>query len=260
LQDDAVPLLEMRRVSKTFGHIKVLDTVDLSVHAGEIHALMGENGAGKSTLMKILSGAYHADSGQIELFGKSVVHPGPQQMLDLGVAVIYQELVLANDLSVAENIYLGRMPRTCLGLIDWAAANAGAKAAIERLGFDIAPDAKVRELSLAQRQIVEIAKAMLRNARIIVLDEPSAVLGDHELEKLFATIARLSAEGVSFIYISHRLEEVFAISQRTVVLRDGRKVGAAATTDLDKDQLVRMMVGRELASIYPQRNARRNRA
>jgi ribose transport system ATP-binding protein len=248
--------LRMNSISKRFGGIRALEDVSFELKVGEVLALVGENGAGKSTLMKILSGANRADSGSVELFGEIVGHPTPQHMLDRGVAVIYQELLLANDLSVAENIYLGRMPRNRVGLIDWRAAHAGAKNAIERLGFDIKPDIKVRDLSVAHRQIVEIAKAMSRDAKIVVLDEPSAVLGDAELEKLFAIIAKLSVEGVSFIYISHRLEEVFAISERTVVLRDGKRIGVEQTSKLNKDALVRMMVGRELASIYPEREPR----
>jgi ribose transport system ATP-binding protein len=246
--------LRMEGISKRFRGVSALDDVSFDLKVGEVLALVGENGAGKSTLMKILSGAHRADSGTVELFGEIVEHATPHQMLERGVAVIYQELLLASDLTVAENIYLGRLPKTRWGLIDWRSANEGARKAIERLGFDIKPDTKVRDLSVAHRQIVEIAKAMSRDAKIVVLDEPSAVLGDSELEKLFAIIARLSKEGVSFIYISHRLEEVFAISGRTVVLRDGRRVGVEDTKKLNKDSLVRMMVGRELASIYPERS------
>ncbi|MDX3928159.1 MAG: sugar ABC transporter ATP-binding protein [Shinella sp.] len=248
--------LRMENISKAFRNVAALEDVGFDLREGEVLALVGENGAGKSTLMKILSGAYRADSGRIELFGEAVTNPTPQQMLDRGVAVIYQELLLAPELTVAENIYLGRMPRTRTGMIDWRSAQAGARRAIQRLGFDIDPNEKVRHLSVAHRQIVEIAKAMSRDAKIVVLDEPSAVLGDSELEKLFAIIAKLSAEGVSFIYISHRLEEVFAISQRTVVLRDGKKIGVEETKKLNKDALVRMMVGRELSSIYPERRSK----
>ena len=252
----AAPIaLKMDNIAKRFRGVAALDGVSFDLEVGEVLALVGENGAGKSTLMKILSGAYRADGGTIELFGETISNATPQQMLDRGVAVIYQELLLASDLTVAENIYLGRMPKTRAGLIDWRAAYDGARKAIERLGFDIKPGTKVRDLSVAHRQIVEIAKAMSRDAKIVVLDEPSAVLGDSELEKLFAIIAKLTGEGVSFIYISHRLEEVFAISRRTVVLRDGRKIGVEETKKLTKDALVRMMVGRELASIYPERKS-----
>ena len=251
--DAASTALKMKNISKRFRGVVALDDVSFDPKAGEVIALVGENGAGKSTLMKILSGAYSSDGGEVELFGKVVGAATPQHMLDLGVAVIYQELLLAKDLTVAENIYLGRLPRTRFGSIDWAKAKDGARQAIQRLGFNIDPSAKVEDLNVAHRQIVEIAKAMSRDAKIIVLDEPSAVLGDSELEKLFAIIKMLAAQGVSFIYISHRLEEVFAISQRTVVLRDGRFIGCEPTQSLTKDALVRMMVGREISKVYPDR-------
>jgi ribose transport system ATP-binding protein len=245
--------LHMHRISKRFPGVLALDDVSVDLRAGEVLALVGENGAGKSTLMKILSGAYRADSGRIELFGEPIEQASPHRMLELGVAVIYQELLLAKDLTVAENIYLGRLPRTAFGTVDWKAARAGAREMIGRLGFSIDPDASIHALSVAHRQIVEIAKAMSRDARVIVLDEPSAVLGDSELRKLFDIIRKLSSEGVSFIYISHRLEEVFEISDRTAVMRDGRLVGVERTGDLNKETLVRMMVGREITNIYPVR-------
>jgi ribose transport system ATP-binding protein len=248
--------LAMRGICKRFPGVVALDDVSISLGKGEVLALVGENGAGKSTLMKILSGAFPADSGTIELFGKPVISATPHQMLELGVAVIYQELLLANHLTVAENIYLGRLPRTKFGFVDWAGARSAATNIIERLGFDIDPLARVSSLSVAQRQIVEIAKALSRNARIIVLDEPSAVLGEVELQKLLEIIRTLSSDSVGFIYISHRLEEIFTISQRTVVMRDGKVVGASLTADLDRDQLVRMMVGRALKNIYPERTSK----
>ncbi len=246
--------LRMNSISKRFPGVVALDDVSLELKAGEVLALVGENGAGKSTLMKILSGAYRADAGTVELFGKPVDHLTPHQMLGLGVAVIYQELLLANDLSVAENIYLGRLPRSRFGTVDWKHAHSGARDIIERLGFDIDPRAKTATLSVAQRQVVEIAKSLSQDARVIVLDEPSAVLGDAELEKLFAIVSRLSREGVSFIYISHRLEEVFEIAERAAVLRDGKLVGVELTRNLNKDALVKMMVGREIGNIYPARS------
>jgi ribose transport system ATP-binding protein len=206
-------------------------------------------------LMKILSGAYHADSGEISVFGNRLNHASPLLMMQMGVATIYQELLLAPHLSVAENIYLGRLPCSRLGTVDWPRARADAAALIERLGFDIDPDASVDSLSVAYRQVVEIAKALSQNARILVLDEPSAVLGDAELDKLFGIIRRLASEKMSFIYISHRLDEVFAISDRTQVMRDGRVVGVRSTKDLTRNELVRMMVGRELSEIFPARNS-----
>lgn len=245
--------LSMKGITKRFPGVTALDNVSITLDRGEVLALVGENGAGKSTLMKILSGAYRADEGDISLFGTPVSYTSPLLMMRMGVAIIYQELLLAPHLTVAENIFLGRMPRTALGVIDWAKAQRDAAAIIDRLGFDIDPTATVDSLSVAYRQIVEIAKALSQNAKILVLDEPSAVLGDAELEKLFAIIRKLSLEGMSFIYISHRLEEVFAISHRTQVMRDGRVVGVKNTKELDRNELVRMMVGRELSDVYPDR-------
>lgn len=248
--------LAMTGITKRFPGVVALDDVSITLGAGEVLALVGENGAGKSTLMKILSGAYRADSGEIMLSGNRVNYTSPLLMMRMGIAIIYQELLLAPHLSVAENIYLGRLPRARLGTVDWAKAHADASALIRRLGFDIDPRVAVETLSVAYRQIVEIAKALSQNARILVLDEPSAVLGDAELEKLFAIIRRLAGEGMSFIYISHRLEEVFKISDRTQVMRDGRVVGVKPTKDLSRNELVRMMVGRELSEVYPTRDAR----
>lgn len=245
--------LRMEGICKRFPGVNALEDVGITLGAGEVLALVGENGAGKSTLMKILSGAYRPDAGTVEIFGQPVRYASPHLMMRMGVAIIYQELLLAGDLSVAENIFMGRQPRTRLGTVDWQKMHKAARAAIERLGFDIDPGTKVQSLSVAHRQIVEIAKALTQNARIIVLDEPSAVLGDSELEKLMQIIRLLSADGVSFIYISHRLEEVFQISDRTAVLRDGCMVGVAKTTELDANMLVKMMVGREISSIYPKR-------
>lgn len=248
--------LRMRGISKRFPGVTALEDVDLDLRTGEVLALVGENGAGKSTLMKVLSGACHPDAGSVELRGNVIRSASPSLMMRNGVAVIYQELLLAGHLSVAENIFLGRQPRTRSGLIDWVSMRDAARTTIRGLGFEIDVDARVDTLSVAHRQIVEIAKALSQNARVIVLDEPSAVLGDAELEKLMQIIRRLCAEGVSFIYISHRLEEVFEISHRVAVMRDGRMIGIEKTSALDKDTLVSMMVGREISSIYPERQRR----
>jgi ribose transport system ATP-binding protein len=247
------PVLAMSGIHKRFSGVHALRGVTFSVGSGEVHALVGENGAGKSTLMKILSGAYTADEGEIVLSGERVAKPSPQQMIERGVAVIYQELSLASHLSVAENIYLGNLPRSAYGTVDWDRARTQASAVLQRLGFSIAPNARIDTLSVAQRQMVEIARALTRDARLIVLDEPSAVLGDAELEKLFDVIRRLSREGVSFIYISHRLKEVFEIGHRVTVLRDGAVVGSDDVGAFDTAGLVRMMVGRELEDLYPKR-------
>jgi ribose transport system ATP-binding protein len=246
-------VLEMHDISKRYGSAVALSGVSFKLHRGEVHALVGENGAGKSTLIKILSGAVHADGGRIEIDGKLVDRPSPHQMHQHGVAVIYQELMLAPHLSVVESLFLGRLPTNTLGIVDWGVARRRAEELLARLGFRIDLDAPLGGLSVAQRQMVEIASALSRNARIVVLDEPSAVLGGAELERLFGIIRQLSADGVSFIYISHRLQEVFSICDTVTVLRDGQLVGTHATKQVDTDRLISMMVGRELGDIYPER-------
>lgn len=244
-------VLEMIKIGKSFPGVRALHNVSFALHQGEVHGLIGENGAGKSTLMKILSGAYDRDEGIIKIDSKEVAKASPKTMIELGVAVIYQEMTLFQHLSVAENIFSGRIPKTKLGLISWKQLETDAQAVLDQLEVDLNPKTLVKDLNVAQRQMVEIAKALSRNARIIVLDEPSAVLGDSELIGLFEVINRLSAQGVSFIYISHRLSELFQITQRVTVLKDGEGVGTKNTDELTNDQLVSMMVGRELKDIYP---------
>jgi len=250
------PALRLEGIIKSFPGVKALSEVSLSVNRGEIRALVGENGAGKSTLIKILSGAYVADKGRVELFGEEIAHPMPAGMIARGVAVIYQELAQAPHLTVAENIFLGRLPR--LGVrIDWTAANAMSRSIMTKLGFDIDPTARIQDLSVAKRQMVEIAKAMVRDARIVVLDEPSAVLAQAEIDQLFDIVRHLAREsGVAFIYISHRLGEVFALSDTVTVLRDGKTVHTGRSSDLDAQALIRHMVGREMGDIYPKRTPR----
>jgi len=250
---DATALLEMTGIQKRFAGVHALKGVSFAVGRGEVHALVGENGAGKSTLMKILSGAYTADEGDIFFAGARIAKPSPQHMIELGIAVIYQELSLAAHLSVAENIFLGRLPRTAMGMVDWRQAHVDSAAVLERLGFALDPAARISSLSVAQRQMVEIARALSRQAKIMVLDEPSAVLGDAELERLFEVIEKLSSEGMSFIYISHRLNEIFQIADNVTVMRDGSVIGTDVIGNFDTNRLIAMMVGRELAELYPQR-------
>jgi ribose transport system ATP-binding protein len=253
---DQTPALRLDGITKSFPGVQALSNVHLTVQRGEIRALVGENGAGKSTLIKILSGAYVADGGRIALFGQGVAHPTPAGMIARGVAVIYQELAQAPHLTVAENIFLGRLPRRGLR-IDWAAARARTRQVMARLGFDIDPMARVQDLSVAKRQMVEIAKSMVRDARIIVLDEPSAVLAQAEIDQLFGIVRQLAREhGVAFVYISHRLGEVFALSDTVTVLRDGRSVHDGRSSELDARALIRHMVGREMGDIYPKRTPR----
>ena len=247
---EAPPLLELRNVSKTFPGVKALQNVQLRVHAGEVHALMGENGAGKSTLMKILSGAYIADPGaQVLIKGDPVVIDGPVAAKQQGVAVIYQELCLAPNLSVAENIYLGR-PLKQRGLIDRASMVQACEAVLQRLGADFGPATRVDSLSIAQRQLVEIARAVHFDARILVMDEPTTPLSSHETDRLFALIRQLRSEGLAIIYISHRMAEIDELADRVTVLRDGCYVGTLARHELSQDVLVKMMVGRDLSGFY----------
>lgn len=253
VRDASAAILEMRGVGKSFPGVVALKDVDFHVAPGEVLGLVGENGAGKSTLIRILSGAHHADEGEITIAGQKVHQPTPADMLELGISVIYQETMLAPHLSVAENMWLGRMPKGRAGLIDWPATWQRSREVLARLGFPLDPKARTGALSVAQRQMTEIAGALSRNARLVVLDEPSAVLGAKELEKLFDIIRRLAGEGVAFIYISHRLAEVFEICSRVTVLRDGRVVGGGTTADLDQQSLIAMMVGRKIEDIYPAR-------
>jgi len=244
-------VLEMKRICKSFPGVRALHDVSLTLFEGEIHGLIGENGAGKSTLMKILSGAYQRDEGTIRVENREVAKASPKTMIELGVAVIYQEMTLFPNLSVAENIFSGRIPKTKLGFVDWHRLYADAQAVLDQLEVKLDLRAKVKALNVAQRQQVEIAKALSRNAKIIVLDEPSAVLGEAELQGLFKIIRKLSKQGVAFVYISHRLSELFHITQRVTVLKDGECVGTEHTAALTTERLVSMMVGRELKDVFP---------
>ncbi len=253
--DAVATVLEMRAIDKSFPGVHALKSVDLTVRPGEIVGLVGENGAGKSTLVKILSGAYTRDTGEILVDGELVGAGGPQDMIRRGLAVIYQEPALAPHLSVAENIYMGRLPTTARGLVDQRRLTEDTLVVAERLGLDLDPRARVASLSVARRQMVEIAKALSRDARLIVLDEPSAVLADAELDGLFRVMRRLTEKGVAFVYISHRLNEVFRITDRVVVMKDGRVVASEPTADVTPERLIRLMVGREIDAIYGARAA-----
>jgi len=244
------PILEMRRVSKSFFSIKALRNVDLTVYPGEIHALMGENGAGKSTLMKILSGAYRPDpGGEIRIEGRAVRIDGPLGGRAAGISIIYQELSLAPNLSVAENIYLGR-EISHSGMLARGAMRSGVGPILERLGADFAPSSLVAHLSMGQRQLVEIARALHARSKILIMDEPTTALSAGESERLFALIRQLRAEGLAIIYISHRMDEVYALGDRVTVLRDGTLVGSLDKPQIRADTIVRLMVGREVSSFY----------
>ncbi len=257
--ETSAPLLEMRGISKTFPGVRALDNVRLAVHAGEIHSLMGENGAGKSTLMKILSGAYQADpGGEIVVDGKPVTIDGPLAAKALGIAVIYQELSLAPNLSVAENIHAGRELRRGgkrFGLVDRAGMARDSEEVLKRLGATFGPDTIVGTLSIAEQQLVEIARAVHTRARILVMDEPTTPLSSRETDRLFQLIRQLREEGLAIIYISHRMAEIYELSDRVSVLRDGAYVGTLERDALSADSLVKMMVGRDLSGFYKKQHA-----
>jgi ribose transport system ATP-binding protein len=246
----SAPILEMSGISKTFPGVKALTDVSLTVYPGEVHALMGENGAGKSTLMKILSGAYHADpGGEIRIDGKPITIGSPVAARHHGIATIYQELSLAPNLTVAENMLLGREPRTG-PMIDRGSMEDACRAVLTRLGVTFRPSTRVSELSMAERQLVEIARALIAHSRILVMDEPTTSLSSRETEALFALVRQLRSEGLAIIYISHRMAEVYDLADRVSVLRDGTYVGTLERSEISADRLVRMMVGRDLSSFY----------
>ena len=247
----ATPAIEMRGISKTFTGVRALREVRLRAWGGEILALMGENGAGKSTLMKILSGAHRADpGGEILIDGKPVVINGPQDAKRAGIAIIYQELALAPNLSVAENIYLGSELRRAGLQVDRAAMEANCAPILERLGAPFGARTLVGSLSIAEQQMVEIARALHGRSRILVLDEPTTALSSRETDNLFRLVRQLRAEGIALIYISHRMAEVYELADRVTVLRDGSYAGSLTHDEISAEAIVRMMVGRDLSSFY----------
>ncbi|MEU8198475.1 sugar ABC transporter ATP-binding protein [Microbispora amethystogenes] len=245
----------MTGIGKSFLGVRVLGGVDLEVSAGEVHAVVGENGAGKSTLMKILAGVHAPDEGTIEIDGRSVAFGHPVEAQRAGVAIIYQELTLLPERTVAENVFLGREP-VRRGLVDRAAMETATGELLKSLGEEsFGPRDLVRRLSVARQQVVEIAKALSLNARIVVMDEPTAPLADHEVELLYTLVRRLTARGIAVLYVSHRLREIFDLADRITVLKDGARVTTTEASSLDTAGLVRLMVGRELDSYYPPRAA-----
>lgn len=246
------PLLVMKGMRKSFPGVQALRGVDLDVHAGEVLALLGENGAGKSTLMKVLGGAHRADAGVLEMDGAEVSFGSPQEARAAGIAVIYQEFNLVPGLTAAENIFLGQ-EATRAGFVARGEERHRAADLFRRLGVAIDLDAPCSRLTTAQQQLVEIARALARDTRIIVMDEPTAALTAGEVSRLFEIIRDLRSRGIAIIYISHRLDEIFALSDRVVVLRDGRNVGTRPLEGLGRTELIEMMVGRELADEYPRR-------
>jgi rhamnose transport system ATP-binding protein len=248
----AAPLLEVRDIEKTFPGVRALSGVSFEVRAGEVHALLGENGAGKSTLIKIISGVYEPDSGSILIGGRETRFTSPEDAKRAGVATIYQELLLFPELTVAENIFLGHAPRAGMGRIDWSAMRARAEALLASLEIDdLAANQVVGALSVGNRQRVEILRALSHDARILIMDEPTAALTESDVTRLFDIVRRLRARGVGIVYISHRLDEIFAIGDRVTVLRDGAYVGARTVAETNASELVQMMVGRRIDNLFP---------
>ena len=245
------PLLALRQVVKNYGGVRALRGVNFDLQAGEVHALLGENGAGKSTLIKVITGAHQPNGGTLTLAGQRVANLTPSSARALGIACIYQQPALFPDLTVTENLALRLEATSASSRIDWPARRARAEQWLARLGAEISPEAEVRSLSMPEQQLVEIACALGAGARIVIMDEPTASLTQKEQRLLFAVVRDLRKNGVGVIYISHRLEEIFALADRVTVLRDGQSVGTHAVGDIDEAGLIRLMVGREVAQIYP---------
>jgi ABC-type sugar transport system ATPase subunit len=248
------PVLDVAGIRKRFGAVTVLDGVCLTIRPGEIHALMGENGAGKSTLMKILSGVHRHDEGSIRLDGVAVAPSDPRAAQQLGIAIIHQELNQVPELTVAENFFLGRERRKRFGVLDDATMREQARYWMAELGIAVDPGRRLREMRVAERQLLEIAKAISLKARVLVMDEPTTALNSAEVRRLFQVVGQLRDAGMAVIYISHRMDEIFTISDRITVLRDGRKVASALARELTRDSLIKLMVGRQLQELFPARS------
>jgi rhamnose transport system ATP-binding protein len=245
------PVLEASGIEKSFGGVRALRGVSLALAAGEVHALVGENGAGKSTLIKIFTGAVAPDGGEIRLRGELLEQNSPAKARSLGIAAIYQQPALFPDLTVTENIALGKESGSLWSRVDWRARAKHASDLLERIGANVRPAALAGELSMPQQQLVEIAKALDANASVLILDEPTASLGDRDAENLFRIISELRAKGVAIVYISHRFEELVRVADRVTVLRDGQSVETRAMAGTTKQDLIRLMVGRELDAVFP---------
>ena len=251
----SAPVLSLSGVSKSFPGVHALTDVSLELHTGEVTALVGENGAGKSTLVKILTGIYQPDDGAIRLDGRPISLATAHAAARAGITAIHQETVLFDELSVAENIFIGHAPRQRFGMIDWKALNARAAALLDRIGAKIDPKVRLRDLAIASRHLVAIARALSVDARVVIMDEPTAALSHKEIEELYELIERLKAEGKAVLFISHKFDEIFRIADRYTVFRDGAMVGTGRIADITDDALVRLMVGRSVDRIFPKRSA-----
>lgn len=250
-------ILELNHISKTFPGVIALDDVHFDLRKGEVHVLLGENGAGKSTLVKILSGAYQKTSGTILLDQQEIHIKNPKHAQQLGISIIYQELNLVSHLSAGENIFLGREPANRWGMVDFKKLFADAQKILNDLGVAIDARSLVRDLGVAKQQMVEVAKALSLDARIVIMDEPTSALTEQEIEELFKTIHHLKQNGVAIIYISHRLDEIFQIGDRVTILRDGKWIGTQSIKEVDKSGLIKMMVNRELKDQFPRQKVQR---
>ena len=257
MTDSRTPRLELRHASKSFGRVRALGDGSLALWPGEVHALLGENGAGKSTLVKILAGVHQPDTGELLVNGVSRRFANPAEARDAGLAVIYQEPTLFADLSIAENIYMGRQPRDRLRRIRYDEMHREVDALLASLGVNLRAERLVRGLSIADQQVVEIAKALSLNANVLIMDEPTAALSLPEVERLFAIVRALRERDVAILFITHRLDEVFALTQRMTIMRDGAKVFDALTADMTIDAIVSKMVGRDLDTFYPKADVAR---
>ena len=252
---ETAPVLQLTGISKRFGAVQALSEVDLDLFANEVHALVGENGAGKSTLVKILAGIHRPDAGHLKLEGNELVLSGPAAARQLGIAVIHQHPNLFPDLTVAENVFAGRLPRNPIRGVDWGELNRRAERLFANLGVKQRVSVPVRGLSVADQQLVEIAKALSLDARVLVMDEPTAALSSREVERLFTIIRQLRGRGVAILFVDHRMEEVFEIADRVSVLRDGRHVITAPISSLTPADAIRHMVGRRLETLFPKERA-----
>jgi rhamnose transport system ATP-binding protein len=246
-------LLRAIDIDKSYAGVHALKRAALELRAGEVHALIGENGAGKSTLIKIITGAVAPDAGEIQLNGKTLTHNSPRIAKQLGIAAIYQQPALFPELSVAENIAIGLEESSALSRVDWASRKQKASELLARVGAKIDPDAEAGELTMPQQQLVEIARALGANAKVLIMDEPTASLSEDDTHNLFSVIRQLRTEGVGIVYISHRLEELSLIADRVTVLRDGRTIDTRLMTEVNRPQLIQLMVGRELSAVFPKK-------
>jgi rhamnose transport system ATP-binding protein len=252
---ERVPLVELRGIEKSYGGVRALTDVGFPIESARVHAIVGENGAGKSTLVKILTGVVQPDAGELLVDGEPQRIGDPQGAHRLGIVAMYQEPTVFPDLTVAENVFAGRRPRTSLRTVDWGAMRSQTARILDDLGVDFGPTTPVRGLGVADRQLLEIAKALSSSARLLIMDEPTAALSPHEVDSLFATVRRLQGRGVAVVFISHRLEEVAAIADTVTVLRDGRHITTRPAAELPHGEIVRLMVGRSLDALFPKQEA-----